>query len=408
MKVGKSNPPKKSVQGPKIAPPGPAPSRSRTAPLNAQDISTLKASGVPATIGLSAFDQSSRAKKGHGTHEIQARRKIREAVGDDPQFLADLKGLKGKWDEKTRDGQKLSKTLVKLLDANPTHMPGMASGKDLVKSIVADLARPWSINQGDGTATCTTASLQIIMARSQPAEYARIAGELATTGNASLRDGAKIKIKPGDFEKSADRGPISTAFQESLYRLGSSIPDGAGTVPGAEKEGFGGRLLAATRQSFAGRAIKAVTATFGGTRLKSMSTSYAGRSAKATTTGFAGNGETGLTIAQFQKLNHLATGSNKVPVKPTLEVLNQMAMSEPRNVTLFLKPEKGGDVGHAVVIRNWNDGKAVIKDPEQEEPVKMSIQDLERRAEYVDHNPDRVSGNPAYLNSVMLMSALRS
>ena len=92
-------------------------------------------------------------------------------------------------------------------------MAGMPAGPELVKPLLQDLGNPSSIYQGLGTTHCTVATLQSILARSQPAEYARLAGELSETGTATLRGGGQVHVQPGDLMVAEGRNPLGDAFQ---------------------------------------------------------------------------------------------------------------------------------------------------------------------------------------------------
>ena len=389
-----------SAQGPSRAPGArttslagsSGPSRARTAPLNADDLKHLKGSGVPATIGLNGPEKP--AKGGKANKNANApKTKLSQAFADDPAFREDLKALKGRWDSKTKDGDKLGKVLINLLDKQPT-MPGMASGKDLVKTIVSDLAHPMRISQGQGTTTCTTASMQIILARSKPAEYARIAGDLATKGEVGVREKASLKLKSTDMENLAGRTPLDSAMQESMYRLGASLGKG-----GIRENGFGGRLMSASRGSFAGRFMTAARS-FAGTFRSAVKTAFAGTGFTARKTSFAGESGAGLNIDQFNELSRKMTGSNKVAMQATPQVLQQLRLTGD-DVTVFLRPEKGAKSGHAAVITGWEGNHAIIDDPEKTEKVKMSMTDLYKQAEFVQSSASTTSDSRTTLGAVI-------
>jgi|GEM_PF-2439058 len=368
--------------------------RSRTAPLNADDLRLLKGSGVSATIGLEAISQPGAGKASAPRGQaIQPKTVLAQAFADDPTFKADLKAMKGQWDDKAKGGEKLGRVLVNLLD-KPSLLPGMATGKDLVKSIVADLAHPMRISQGQGTTTCTTASLQIILARSKPAEYARIAGGIATQGEVDLRGGGKLKQSPRDLENLAGREPLHAAMQESMYRLGQTL----GKDDKRETD-FGGRFLKSAGGSFAGRLFSAAARSFAGTFRTAVKTAFAGTSFTSTRRSFAGDGSAGLNIQQFNALNRMVTGSDKVAMQPSTAVLQQLRTSGD-DVTVFLRPQKGAESGHAVVITSWDGDRAVIDDPEKSEKVKMSTSDLLKHADFVQSQASSASESQTTLEAV--------
>jgi|GEM_PF-6603730 len=106
--------------------------------------------------------------------------------------LADVDGLQGQLDNLSARltsavAGRLWSTLNGLLGASPRAESGAIGGRELVSQVLSDLADPASICQGDGTVTCTITSLQVMLARSMPDEYARIVGDLLTTGETRLK-----------------------------------------------------------------------------------------------------------------------------------------------------------------------------------------------------------------------------
>ncbi|MEB3185802.1 MAG: hypothetical protein VKP72_00010 [bacterium] len=167
-------------------------------------------------------------------HEVLAR-----SFADEPGTLASLNRLKDLGVLRALDssGKSLASHLIDLLPLKSGAIPGMASGKDLVSQIVADLANPATICQSTRTTTCTVASLQAILARAQAAEYVRLAGQLARKGRAELvgvrlacgiargtgpvrLEDTCLVIHPRDFTSNEELNPLARAFQRSFIRLG--------------------------------------------------------------------------------------------------------------------------------------------------------------------------------------------
>lgn len=102
-----------------------------------------------------------------------------------------------------------------------------AVGRDLVHLI----AHPEATTQGQDTLDCAEATLEATMARSQPADFARIAVGLATKGEAVIPgvEGGpqpdRLVLPPYDASKQAGRDPISYAVQGAFARYA-----GAGAI----------------------------------------------------------------------------------------------------------------------------------------------------------------------------------
>ncbi|MEB3204926.1 MAG: hypothetical protein VKP57_09525 [Candidatus Sericytochromatia bacterium] len=87
----------------------------------------------------------------------------------------------------------------------------------LLLNLVKHLAHPESIIQGEGTWSCTVASLQATVAQMAPGRYARMVVDLATTGQTKVPGNARIDADHRGLRNEADgRDPIEDLFQESM------------------------------------------------------------------------------------------------------------------------------------------------------------------------------------------------
>jgi len=116
--------------------------------------------------------------------------------------------------QKACNGDTLLGGLDKL--ANQPLAPGMSTS-DLLGQVVRELAFPASINQMDKQ-TCGAASLQIQLARENPAEYVRLVAGLASpSGEVKLANGDTLKREPGwdgfDLRSMSSR-LLQSAFME--------------------------------------------------------------------------------------------------------------------------------------------------------------------------------------------------
>ncbi|MEB3186843.1 MAG: hypothetical protein VKP72_05310 [bacterium] len=273
---------------------------------------------------------------------------------------------------------RLWSTLNGLLGASPRAESGAIGGRELVSQVLSDLADPASICQGDGTDTCTITSLQVMLARSMPDEYARIVGDLLTTGETRLKDGTVVQSQERDFQVQEGRTAVSDAFQESLYRLGQSLESVVSNGRGPDRRGRGrnvtGSLQGGSCRRFGRFSLRACRATF------------------------AGQIEGGLSAMAFNALFRKVTGSNATVMDPIPGLWQDMAMRknlDRLNVTALLKPEGDSGVGHAVVVeRVFRDrGKLVVQfdDPAVKGNQVLPLADFKARVEQMVVPPGMAS-----------------
>ncbi len=87
--------------------------------------------------------------------------------------------------------------------------------------VIQEVVDPTSIGQ-ESRGTCAAATAQTLLARSNPAEYVRLVGDLVTQGKTSLMDGTTVKAAPGILPvpsksaNSSNRTDSSVAFQDSM------------------------------------------------------------------------------------------------------------------------------------------------------------------------------------------------
>lgn len=97
---------------------------------------------------------------------------------------------------------------------------------DLVSDVIAEIENPVRINQ-QGKGTCVAATAQILLARRNQAEYARVIGELAgPSGTANLAGGDKLQ-RETDWADESDygRSTSSRLIQPALMEMGMPLLD---------------------------------------------------------------------------------------------------------------------------------------------------------------------------------------
>lgn len=123
------------------------------------------------------FDTASRGVEGGG---------LRQLEHDVQDLLAS-----GKLLEKDTFGKSAMEHLASF-NENPLHDALAGTGKgELARDLIKALAQPESVRQGGTTNDCAEATMEATLAYSHPADFARIATELATKGEASIPGGPK-------------------------------------------------------------------------------------------------------------------------------------------------------------------------------------------------------------------------
>ncbi|MBM3276365.1 MAG: hypothetical protein FJZ00_14520, partial [Candidatus Sericytochromatia bacterium] len=102
------------------------------------------------------------------------------------------------------------------------------------------IAHTEDICQGDNTTTCTTCVLQTLMARSDPANYARFALGLMFEGAGETPTGKRIQLDLGEVARRDDGSLVDPMIQGSLMAYGLSIGEGPQTgQAGGGRKGLG-------------------------------------------------------------------------------------------------------------------------------------------------------------------------
>ncbi len=144
-------------------------------------------------------------------------------------------------------------------------LQGAITGDKAIAEILHTLAKPESIIQGKGTATCAAAVVQILVARSDPEHYAKLMANLLFEGSARAPDGGRIvlttdELRNRELGKDTGRGAFNAAVQGSLMDFARRLE------PGGDATFDGGRYRTA--------------ATYGGGRYRSTAT-YGGETSQA-------------------------------------------------------------------------------------------------------------------------------
>lgn len=161
--------------------------------------------------------------------------------------------------------------------------------------IICTTAWPISINQGARTSTCSAAVVQAMMARQDPANYARFATGLVFDGQGVAPSGETVKLSTTEKERQKGgygegRGSVIASIQGSL------IAHARQYGPGSSEDAYGG-----------GR--RGASATYGGGRAGSPVTYGAGRGGRGGV--YGGNaGDAGLSAEQADYLRQRLVGES--------------------------------------------------------------------------------------------------
>ncbi|MEB3203590.1 MAG: hypothetical protein VKP57_02715 [Candidatus Sericytochromatia bacterium] len=352
--------------------PAPSPTAGHTVATRPRGTGTLaesahrygsKMSLMPTQVadGLSALNSPNAGMDGLGsvrpqrtsTRANQALTDLMAAFAGDPATQAALAKLEasGTLDTRDSEGNSIQEQLLDLLQR--PQLPGLPPNKQLVSELIDSMAHPHTIGQGEGTFTCTAATVQITLAGNNPAEYMRIMHGLLVDGTVKTIGGDTLEASLEGLAEQEGRSAIEDIFQDSVMALGNRM-----VAEGDERIGNG---------------------TFGkGPRRYGNDD---------------GQGEGGLTAGQFEAIARSLTGQNLVAFEPTAE------MSPARMQDLFsnlLKvgkgavqvgmkavDEAGNPTSHAVVVTGYRNGLVTIVDPGTGSPEVMTADEFKKRLELV-------------------------
>ena len=106
--------------------------------------------------------------------------------------------------------------------AGVTDRTGRTAGKaEVMENLLNELAIPNTHINQDNKGTCTCTSMSYALAKNNPAEYARIATDLLTTGQATLKNGTVIRPPLDGFAfDGSKRSASERLIQSALMNLG--------------------------------------------------------------------------------------------------------------------------------------------------------------------------------------------
>ncbi|MBM3268213.1 MAG: hypothetical protein FJZ01_11250 [Candidatus Sericytochromatia bacterium] len=252
--------------------------------------------------------------------------------------------------------------------------------------IVTAIAFPGTIFQGRNTATCVAASIETVLSRTDPAEYARIATGLLYDGVTLLKGGGVVELSSSEAGRDDSGRPLAhQLIQGSLRDFAARLPDEA---PGEGPPGDFGSGRYGSRRTY-GTGRYASRRTFG-------EGAYPAGGAQAPAGGPppAGNlvpeaAAGGLTANQAASLYEQAVGVRSVPF--AVDGANRNAaigmlregVGKLGAVSVGVRGTDGGGNAtyHQVTVVGFAGDQVVLQDPGRGETVQVPLdqfkQDLE-------------------------------
>jgi len=311
------------------------------------------ATRVPARFKPETEDDDVPEYRGAMRLANQAVKDLTAAFTDDPATLAALRQLEASGTLETRDskGNSIQEQLLDLLQR--PQLPGMPANKQLVSELIDSMAHPHAIGQGEGTFTCTAATVQITLAGNNPAEYVRIMHGLLVDGSVKTIGGDTLVASLDGLADQEGRSAIRGHFQESVMNLGNRM-----VAKGDERIGNG--------------AFGREPRRFGNDEAV---------------------GEGGLTAGQFEAISRSLTGQNLVGFEPVQDFpLDRMqdlfadllkVGKGAVQVGIKAVDQEGNPTSHAVVVTGYKNGTVTIVDPGTGSREVMSEQEFKNRLELV-------------------------
>jgi hypothetical protein len=170
-----------------------------------------------------------------------------EARLDDPQASEDLAKLisSGVINQQDRSGKSILDQIharlgQPLYAGDPPDPAPEGMREQALAELLHGIAHTEDICQGDNTTTCTTCVLQTLMARSDPANYARFALGLMFDGAGETPTGKRVQLGLGEVARRDDGSLVDPMIQGSLVAYGLSIGEGSQTgQAGGGRKGLG-------------------------------------------------------------------------------------------------------------------------------------------------------------------------
>lgn len=402
-KAGRPDSPKAtaSASGPSTAGPSPAadprrmfrppvrsgrPQAAQAQPSEIKDAGKVQGAGKPnkkgGPRGPVLFELPPPPRKGKATAPVP------KAIESNPEYQSAMAQLQ----ENGILGKKLRKQLNRLLSAaepatttavpaafaaegtTPADAPGKDKAGKLLLNLVKHLANPESILQGEGTWSCTVASLQATVAQLSPPRYARMVIDLATQGETKTPGKARILADHRGLEREADgRDMIEDLFQESMLTAAQRWEE---SVPASRS----GPLAQGQTDQDYGRGAYGGTKRYGNGTYRA-SRRYAGDEQETVGRGLTARSYTRLITEVFGKRHDILKATPEKPLDPqeTTHMLQQALRRGPVPAGVSIpSDDRKGRMHHAIRVVGLEDesGRSTLhpdKKIDGQKPGKPSV-----------------------------------
>lgn len=233
---------------------------------------------------------------------------------------------------------------------------GFPTNGQLAAELVTGLAMPHGIGQGAKTFTCTAATVQSILAGTNPGEYLRVVKGLIFDGQVKTQGGDLLKANLSGLAADEGRNTVEDIFQESVMELGRSIVDNDGEL-------LGRGVMRAVKRLGNDVAV----------------------------------GDDGLTPEQFSAITRSLTGKSVTALEPSegftdekmTAVLGELLKAGKVPVGVQGIDEEGQATLHAVLIEKLDNTEVVFSDPGTGEKTSLGKEEFRTKLKMMFVPTDR-------------------
>lgn len=326
------------------------PKASATVPSGAPPAKNIP----PSTFRAETLAQLDAMNRGWNVHSTQAPADLLRAVQSDSTLTdaLDLLAARGVLNQKDSKGTSVADHLRDILKR--PEKPGLPSPTQVVRELIDGWVSPQSIHQGNGTFSCTAATIQGIMASTSPGEYARVVKGLVFDGQVQTAGGDKLEANLSGLAQDEGRNGVEDIFQETVMSFGRGLPE-----VGSDKTWGNGSFGSVTPASRPKTSSPPAVGSSNGSPKKPR-----GR------LGSLVAGNDGLTSHQFSETVRSLTGQRSVTLEPAegftkasmQGVLSELLKKGPVPVGVSGVDSQGNPTLHAVRVTSLTPGTITFQD----------------------------------------------
>lgn len=266
---------------------------------------------------------------------------------------------------------------------------GRPSPLQVARELMDGLLSPHSIQQGQGTFSCTAATIQGILASTNPGEYMRVVRGLVFEGEVQTQGGDVLKADLRGLKVDEGRNVTEDIFQESVMAFGKAMGDGGGTRTygnGSYGSGSTPRTPAQSPASGAAQPKAPPQAPASGSKAGAVTPPPQRRWGSE-----QGGGHDGLTSAQFTGIVQSLTGQKSAAMEPSdgftrqamLAILGELLHNGPVAVGIAGTDKEGMPTMHAVRVTASANGVITFEDSGTGESKTTPVDDFHSRLKMI-------------------------